>query len=113
MHGSQVDTQRCSALSSVPMKMCSKSLQSLVSLLDKCIICPGHPDAQFIRMAESKKRKLMSRDRKNVVGRVDDFSPVTLNGEQYAKTIRVSTCELLVCGSKCASCVSGGYIIVK
>ena len=81
--------------------MYAGSLQSLVSLLDKCSVCPGHPDAHFILMAESKKGKLMSKDRRNVVARVDDFTPVTLNGEQYAKTIRVSTCELLVCGSKC------------
>ena len=76
-----MNTQKCSVLSSVPKKLSGGSLQSLISLLDKCSVCPGHPDAQFILMAKSKKGKLMSRDRQTVVTKVDDFSPVVLNGE--------------------------------
>ena len=57
-------------------------------------------------MAEARKGKLMSSDRCKVVAKVDNFSPVTLNGKRYTKTVRVSSCELLTYRNKCAACVS-------
>ena len=90
----------------MPRKMCSSSLQQLVSLLDICTVCPCHPDQKFIEMVESKKGRLMAKNGLDVVARVNGFSPVTLNGKRYNKTIRISTCEMLVHGGKCVSCVS-------
>ena len=90
----------------MPTTLCANSLQSLILLLDQWSVCPGHPDAQFIRMVEAKKGKLMSKDGKSIVARIDDFSTVYLNGDEYSKTVRASTCEMLVNGSKCPSCVS-------
>ena len=106
VHGSNVNVQKCGVLSNMPRKMCSSSLQQLVSLLDICTVCPGHPDQKFIQMVESKKGRLMAKNGLDVVTRVDGFSPVTLNGERYNKTIRISTFEMLVHGGKCVSCVS-------
>lgn len=106
VHGFQVDSLKCRLLSGIPEKLCPNSLEELLKLLDKCNICPGNPDSGYIEMVEAKRGQLMSKNRQNVTATVDSFSPVFLNGEKYAKTVRVSTCELLVEGSKCASCVS-------
>ena len=93
-------------MSKVSTTLCADSLQSLILLLDQCSVCPGHPDAQFIWMVEAKKGKLMSKDGKSIAATIDDFSTVYLNSDEYSKTVRASTCEMLVYGSKCPSCVS-------
>ena len=48
----------------------------------------------------------MSRDGKTGMAYEDNYAPVTLNGEEYPKTVRRSSCELVVNGTKCPSCVS-------
>ena len=107
VHGVLVDTSKCAVLVNVPTKLSDLSLNMLVLLLDKSRICAGNPDEKFISMLQSKKQcQLLSKDAKSVIARVDDFLPVTLNGKEYGSTVRVSTCEMLVHGSKCASCVS-------
>ena len=105
VHGAQVDASNCGLLSKRPPKMHMQYLQSLVSLLDTCATCPGHPDSQFVDMVEAKKGQLMSKDSK-CVSKLDDFAPVTCDGEQYAITVRVSTCEIIVSAGKCKSCVA-------
>jgi hypothetical protein len=57
-------------------------------------------------MTEARKGVLMSKDRKSVTATVDDFSPVFEKGVWYEKTVRVSTCEMLVTGVKCSMCIS-------
>ena len=54
----------------------------MLSLLDNSVVCPGDPDEQFIEIKKKKKGKLLSRDDKTVA-RVDDYSPVMLNGDTY------------------------------
>ena len=80
-------------------------VQQLLSLLDNSMVCPGHPDEQFMEMAKAKKGNLLSRDGKVVV-RVDDYSPVMLNGDTYQATLRFHNCEVLVSNGKCPKCVS-------
>ena len=48
----------------------------------------------------------MSKSGKHSNATVDSFSPVFVSGEEHAKTVRVSTCEMLVNGNKCSSCIS-------
>lgn len=106
VHGSQVDSLKCTLLTGIPEILSPSSLEEFLKLLDKYNICPGNPDSGYIEMVEAKKGQLMSKNRQNLIATVDSFSPVFLNGEKYAKTVRVSTCELLVEGRKCTSCVS-------
>lgn len=106
VHGHQLDASKCSVLSKVPSTLSTDSLQSFVHTLSQYQVCPGHPDAQFVRMVEAKKGKLVSKDGKSIAAMVDDFSTVYLNGDAYSKTVRVSTCEMLLHGTKCPSCVS-------
>jgi len=64
VHGCQVDPLQCGLLASIPENVCLASLKELLKLLDECAVCPGNPDAVYVEMVESKKGKLMSRDRK-------------------------------------------------
>ena len=105
IHRNQVDQMRCPALSNVPEKLSSQSLQMLVSLLERFNVCPGHPDKHFVEMGISKNGKFLSKDGKKIVAKVDDYSKVFLNGKRYDVTVRSSNCELVVQGSKCASCI--------
>ncbi len=95
VHGFLVDSLKCGLLSDIPESMCQSSLVKLLNLLDKCNVCPGNPDSGFVEMAEAKKGQLMSKDRRNVIARVDSFSPVFCGGKLHAKTVRVSTCAVL------------------
>ena len=97
VHGHQVDLSQCSVLSDYPMQLCKETLQSLLSLLDTCNICAGHPEPDFVRMAEARKGKLFSRNRDKIVAWVDTSSE---------KTIRSSMCEMIVKGKKCSACMS-------
>ena len=106
VHGSEVDVESCSVLNMIPKKLCNTSIISLLHLLERCNVCPGHPDVQFVKMLELKKGRLLAKDGKKVAARMDGYSSVELNGEHYSKTVRVSNCELLVQGAKCPSCVS-------
>ena len=97
VHGHPI-TMEHDFLSNVPMILSEESLQELLQLLDRCSVCPGNSDEHYVLMAESMKRgELTSRDRKTVIARVDDF---------FKKTVRVSTCEVLVTSNKCKSCVA-------
>lgn len=93
-------------MSNIPTKLSLRSFQSLVLLLDKCNVCPGNPDKHLVEVGLSKKGKFLFRDEKKVTARVDNYSKVCLNSEQYDATLRSTDCELVVQGSKCTSCVA-------
>ena len=54
VHGHQIDHKRSPLLSSIPDE---KSLENLLSKMNQCMVCPGHPDDRFIQMALSKRGK--------------------------------------------------------
>ena len=105
VHRNQLDRAKCPALSNIPEKLSSQSLQVLVTSLEKFNVCPGHPDKHFVEMGISKNGKynIMSKDGEKVAAKVDNYSNVLLNGKQYDVTVWSSNCELVVQGSKCAS----------
>ena len=76
-----------------------------VSLLDTCNICAGHPEENFIKMAESRKGKLLTRNGERVVALVDTL-PLVIEGKVFDKTIRSCACELVIKEKKCSACVS-------
>ena len=56
VHGMKIDAHVCPLLSRISTTLNSKSsLQQLLSLLDNSMVCPGHPDEQFMEMARAKK----------------------------------------------------------
>ena len=55
MHGAEVDVSNWFIVKKPP-KMHMQYLQSLVSLLDTCVTCRGHPNSQFVDMVEAKER---------------------------------------------------------
>ena len=93
-------------LSDVPEILNHISLEKLLKLIDSCNVCPGNPDRCYIEMIEAKKGRLMSKNGQDISAAIDSFSPVHHSDKQYSKTVRVSSCELLVKGNKCASCIS-------
>ena len=103
VHGHMV--QNCAALANIPKNLCSLSLNSLLALVDKRHVCAGHPDVDFVQVAEARKEKFVSSDG-GVVAFMDSCSPVQLNGSTYAQTIRTTKCELLSHAPKCPSCVA-------
>ena len=106
VHGMKIDAHVCPLLSKISTKLSKKnSLQQLLSLLDSSMVCPGHPDEQFMEMAKAKKGRLLSRDGK-IVAKVDNYSPVMLNGDTYQATVRFHNCEVLVNSGKCSKCIS-------
>jgi hypothetical protein len=58
VHGKLVSPRNCSYLSSIPEKLSVESLSALIVVVDRCSICPGHPDESFIKMLEDKKESL-------------------------------------------------------
>ena len=80
VHGQCVPSN-CSLLSHVPSKLTVKSFKSLLSIVDTCSVCPGHPDPHFINLLEAKKGKLLSKDGSEVA--IIDKHGVILNGETY------------------------------
>ena len=106
VHGYLVNKKRCHLLSGFPDHLTQASLCSLLSLVDGCKVCPGHPDLKFVQMAQERKGVILSKN-KTVAAQVDDYSPVFLQGESFMSTVRVHTCELLVVsGVRCAVCKS-------
>ena len=84
VHEMKIDAHVCPLLNKISTK--KSSLQQLLPLLDNSMICPRHPDELFMETAKAKKGKLLSRDGKTIA-RVDDYSPVTLNGDGYQETV--------------------------
>jgi hypothetical protein len=105
VHGHPLDKHKCSALSTIPSKLSGCSLEALVSLLDKCQVCPGHPDKHLVEMGLSKKGQFLLKSGK-VSGSVDTYAKVYLNGNEYDTTVRSTNCEMIVQGTKCAACVA-------
>ena len=81
----KTDACMCPLLSKISMNLSNKtSLQQLLSMLENSMVCPSHPDEQFIEMAKAKKKanSFHARDGKTVA-RLDDYSAVTLNSDVY------------------------------
>ena len=60
-------------------------------------------DEHLVEMAKAKKGTLLSENGKEVHAALNSTAAVYLNGVTYTKTIRSTSCQLLVHGSKCTS----------
>ena len=98
------EVKKCSALKDIPLELCRTSFMELLQLVDGLNICAGQPDSNFIVFADSRKGKFISKDG-SVNAFIDQYAPVCTNGEVFSKTIRTSSCELIVRGQKCSACI--------
>ncbi len=94
----------CQALNAIPPKIiCLDSLKKLIELVNVLNVCAGHPDNKFVLFCKAKKGKFTSRDGKEVAF-LDDYLPISLNGQAHLQTIRTKECDVLVRGVKCVAC---------
>ena len=104
VHGKHINKTKCSALQSFPNNINTKlAANALLAQVDGLNVCAGHPDQQFLDIADSWKGKFQSAN-KSIVAFADNYFFVNLNGETYPRTIRTTACELLVHGTKCVAC---------
>ena len=75
----------------------------IVSKLDSLSVCIGNPDSHFIQLAESRKGVFLNSHNEPVAS-VDSYFPVTFEGVAYERTVRATSCEVLIQGEKCDSC---------
>ena len=82
-----------------------KSKSFLLCVISQCslIDCAGHPDSSFFVFADSRRGKFIGKDG-SVTAFIDDYAPITTNGEIFLRSFRTSNCELLV--QKCKSCIT-------
>ena len=104
VNGVEVDGDRCPSLSMFQNPLSSQDVNRLIERLDKLHVCPGHPDAHFIELADSKGGNFKSTNGQ-IKANVDSSCDVTLNGDIYSSTVRVTNCEMLVAVGKCNACV--------
>lgn len=105
VHNHQVKQESCPALQSIPQTLNSESLRNLLQVLEHLHVCCGQPDSHFVSMVTAKKGKIFSSDGK-VAASIDQYAPVTLNGEYCQVTVRTGSCELISNSQKCSSCKS-------
>ena len=105
VHGHTVDDKKSQVLANFSEKLDSQSLNFLLSQLDRCMVCPGHPDKHLVEMLSCMKGKLTSRHGDDIVATLDSYAPVVLNGEMYTQTVRYKSCEIVVNSAKCGHCV--------
>ena len=66
-----------------------------MAVLEKCFVCPGHPDKHFVEMVQCKKGELKSSDGKTVVATVDRYAPVYVGGQSMIVLLDVLNVQLL------------------
>ena len=93
------------SLRSQPSKLTPNSLSQLLNMVDHLNVCPGHPGEKFVGFLRRKKGVLRSRNG-DVTASLNNHAPVLLNGVSYTETVRTTSCELLVHGIKCCSCLN-------
>ena len=105
IHG-HIASNDCAPFSTIPQHLTLVAIQLLLTVLDTALVCAGHPDEHLVEMAKVKKGTLLSKNGKEVHAALDSTAAVYLNGVTYTETIRSTSCQLLVYGSKCTSCVA-------
>ena len=100
VHGHKVDLQNCCAMRTTNGNL---EINQLVEKIDSLNICAGHPESRFSEITQARKGEFKSSSG-SLVAFVDDYCPISLNGEVYDSTIRTVKCELLVNGVKCECC---------
>ena len=100
----QVDPQNISSFVEVPPFLDASSTTSLLQAVCTLNTCVGNPDPKFIDLAKSKKNSQFLSSEKEVVAYLDSGFSVVVDGQQYASTVRCSSCHLLTDRLRCTNC---------
>ena len=103
VHSHTVTAMNCSILTGIPEHLTAESISVFVKLLDTLKVCPGNPDRKFVEFVQAKKG-VLSGHNQQPVARLDDYAPVTVDGNVYSQTVRPLKCEMLVPFNKCGVC---------
>lgn len=104
VHGNAIDKAKCSALKSFSETVTTKlAVSRLLELVDSLNVCCDHPEQGMLDLADAHKGVFRSPNQYTVAF-VDAYFPIHLNGEVHSRTVRTTSCELLVHGTKCDSC---------
>lgn len=104
VHGKNIDVSQCLALKEFPTLISSPSLMNkIITQLNSLHVCAGNPDDHFIQLAESRNG-VFRNPANEVSAYVDDFSPISIEGVVFDRTIRTGKCEGLVKEPKCVAC---------
>ena len=99
VHGYLVNKNRCRLLSEFPDCLTQVTLHKLLSFVEKCRVCQGHPDLKFVKMVKERIGVLLAQAQ-TIAAQVDDYSLPFI--ESFMSTVLISTCELL--NARCAGC---------
>ena len=93
----------CDSLS-IPDQINVQTLTTLLLEIEKLNVCPGHPDKQFVHMANEKKGRLLNSSAE-IAAYIDREHTIYYSGESYSETVRTSNCQLLTDKHRCSNCV--------
>ncbi|SMN01235.1 hypothetical protein SPONN_2331 [uncultured Candidatus Thioglobus sp.] len=106
-HGREINPlSSCSAISHIGGNLDPSSLQLLVDTVDRCTVCSGNSEKQFVSVVEARKGSIRSSNG-DVSAFLDQSMPFIdpVAGEASHVTVRSSQCTLLTDGnSKCEVC---------
>lgn len=105
-HGREIDPRSCSAINHISDKLDSMSLQLLVDTVDRCTVCPGNCEHQFVSLLEERKGSIKSTNG-SISAYLDQSLPFLdpVAGETCHTTVRSSQCTLFTdSNSKCEMC---------
>ena len=105
IHG-HIASNDCAPFFTIPQHLTLVAIQLLLTVLDTALVCAGHADEHLVEMAKAKKGTLLSKNGKEVHAALNNTAAVYLNGVTHTETIQSTSCQLLVHGSKCTSCIA-------
>ena len=82
VHGHHLNCSDLPAQYSGSEKIDACLLNLLLAWLDKCTVCPGHPDEHyFFKMLESRGGKITSQHDDDIISILDNYAPITQSGK--------------------------------
>jgi hypothetical protein len=105
VHGHLVDPSGIPSLGNIPPLLDSRSTTTLLQILSSVIVCVGNPDPDIISLCDKKKNKEFLSANRKVIAYLDSGFIVMVDGQEYTRTVRCSTCVILI-DNGCIHCES-------
>ncbi len=103
VHGHEVTPTSTTLLSNIPEHINASTIMNLLSILEKCSICPGNCDERFVDMVNAHKGKLLARSGE-VRAYCESGFPVSCGGSVVSTTVRTSACPIITPQGRCSLC---------
>jgi hypothetical protein len=114
VHGHLVDPSGIPSLGNIPPLLDSRSTTTLLQILSSVIVCVGNPDPDIISLCDKKKNKEFLSANRKVIAYLDSGFIVMVDGQEYTRTVRWSTCVILIDDGciRCESCAKYRKILL-